>query len=362
MSLLVVALMVVGLGLLVYGAEWLVKGAARLARMAGISPLVVGLTVVAFGTSAPELAVSLKSAISGQSDLTLGNVIGSNIFNVLFILGASALVAPLLVSRQLVRFDVPVMVAVSVAGMLMALDGGISRLDGALLVGTLVVYTCILAWKSRRDTKAAAELDPELATDIKPTAREVLLDLGRVIGGLALLVIGSRWLVSGAVDLAQYFGVSELVIGLTIVAAGTSLPEVATSIMAAWRGEREIAVGNVVGSNTFNILCVLGFTALVKPIGVSPDLLKFDMPVMIAVAFACVPIFVTGRTISRSEGLLLLLSYVVYTITLIHFSRGHAWDHWALVAATAVIGVWLLVITIRMFTGKRTGTAPDGQI
>jgi cation:H+ antiporter len=335
-----VVLFVAGLGLLVLGAEWLVKGASRLAAALGISPLVIGLTVVAYGTSAPEMAVSIKSAWAGQPDLALGNVVGSNIFNVLFILGVSALVAPLVVSSQLVRLDVPVMIGLSGLTLLMARDGSIGRLDAALLFSGAVAYTVFQVRQSRKESAAVRE---EYGKEYGPRLTGTAANVAFIGAGLALLVLGSRWLVNGAVAFAQALGVSELVIGLTIVAAGTSLPEVATSILAAVRGERDIAVGNVVGSNIFNILAVLGLSGLVAPSGlpVSPALVAFDAPVMIAVAVACLPIFASGATIARWEGALFLFFYVAYTAYLVLAAQQHD----ALPAFSTVMQLFVLPLT-----------------
>jgi cation:H+ antiporter len=335
-----VVLFVAGLGLLVLGAEWLVKGASRLAAALGISPLVIGLTVVAYGTSAPEMAVSIKSAWAGQPDLALGNVVGSNIFNVLFILGVSALVAPLVVSSQLVRLDVPVMIGLSGLTLLMARDGSIGRLDAALLFSGAVAYTVFQVRQSRKESAAVRE---EYGKEYGPRLTGTAANVAFIGAGLALLVLGSRWLVNGAVAFAQALGVSELVIGLTIVAAGTSLPEVATSILAAVRGERDIAVGNVVGSNIFNILAVLGLSGLVAPSGlpVSPALVAFDAPVMIAVAVACLPIFASGATIARWEGALFLFFYLAYTAYLVLAAQQHD----ALPAFSTVMQLFVLPLT-----------------
>lgn len=318
----ILLLMIGGLITLVTGAECLVRGASRLAAALRISPLIIGLTIVAFGTSSPELAVSVQSALGGQADVAIGNVVGSNIFNVLFILGASALITPLIVAQQLVRFDVPLMIGVSIAAWLFALNGYVERWEGALLFAGIVAYTVFLGVQSRRERNAAviAEYETEYKLKHPFSWLQGLLDIGMAGGGLALLVVGARWFVDGAVGAAEALGVSELVIGLTIVAAGTSLPEVATSIVAAFRGERDIAVGNVVGSNVFNILAVLGLTALVAPgsgVPVSTSALWLDMPFMIVVAIACLPIFFTGYLIARWEGLLFLGYYGIYTVFLI---------------------------------------------
>ncbi len=334
-------LLILGLGLLIVGAELLVRGASRLASAFGISPLVIGLTVVAFGTSSPEMAVSVMSAYEGQADLAVGNVVGSNIFNVLFILGLSAVITPLLVSRQLIRLDVPIMIGISVLLLLLTLDGSINRLDAALLFAGIISYTAFQIYQSRREKKASVDEE----TIEKPhTPLQWLINIGFVLGGLALLVIGSNWLVDGAVFIAQRFGVSELIIGLTIVAAGTSLPEVATSVIASIRGQRDIAVGNVVGSNIFNILAVLGLSGLVSPasIAVSASALQFDIPVMVAVALACLPIFFTGRVIARWEGFVFLAYYIIYTVYLILASTQNP----ALTTLTPALVWFVLPITV----------------
>ena len=352
MNMLTFFLFVLGLVSLVAGAECLVRGASRLAAALGVSPLVIGLTVVAFGTSTPELAVSVQAAWSAEGDLSLGNVIGSNVFNVLFILGISAVITPLAVAHQLLRLDVPVMIAVSVLTLLLGLDGAIGRLDGALFVTGMLVYTGWLIRTSRRETAADAAVSSSTATRKAGSTRRLLADIASILIGLALLVLGSRWLVQGAVAAATALGVSQLVIGLTVVAAGTSLPEVAASVAAAVRGERDIAVGNVVGSNIFNILLVLGLSSLVTPDGVrvSPAALGFDIPVMIATAVACLPVFYTGGTISRWEGGLFLAYYVIYTTYLImnaahyaalgSFRMAMLWFVIPLTVVTLAVSVW----------------------
>ncbi|MDA0842280.1 MAG: calcium/sodium antiporter [Planctomycetota bacterium] len=317
-----IVLFVVGLALLIVGAELLVRGASKLARSFGIPSLIVGLTVVAFGTSAPEFAVSVKSALTGQSSIAVGNVVGSNIFSVLFILGLSALISPLVVSKQLIRFDVPLMIGASILVFLLAWDHRLTRLDGSLLFGGLILYTAFLIYHGRKHSNHEK---PSQVPIQQLEKRSAITNVVFIIAGLVLLVIGSRLLVNSAVAFAQFFGVSELLIGLTIVAAGTSLPEVVTSIIASLRGERDIAVGNVVGSNLFNLLGVLGLSALVAPtaIDVAPSVLSFDLPLMISVAFACLPIFFTGGIISRWEGGLLFAYYFAYTAYLILMVTRH---------------------------------------
>ncbi|MDH0623351.1 calcium/sodium antiporter [Pseudomonas chengduensis] len=325
MTLMTYVYLIAGLVLLVAGAEVLVRGAAKLAAQFGIPPLVIGLTVVAFGTSAPETAVSVQSALNGSGDLAIGNVVGSNIANVLLILGVTALVAPLVVSRQLIRLDVPIMIGASLVTFGLAWDGELSRFDGALLFAGVLAYTGFLIYSARKDKGGDDdEFAKEFGLNEAPKPYAWAINLGLIIAGLVLLVVGSNFLVEGAVTLARALGISELVIGLTVVAVGTSLPELATSILAAIKGERDIAVGNIVGSNIFNLLCVLGLASMVAPaaIAVSPNALAFDFPVMIAVAIACLPIFFSGYRINRWEGLLFLGYYVAYTLYLVMFSTG----------------------------------------
>ncbi len=326
-----------GLGALVAGAELLVRGASRLALLFGISPLVVGLTVVSFGTSAPELAVSVQSAWSGQVDIAIGNVVGSNIFNVLVILGISALVVPLVVHQQLIRQEVPIMIGVSLLLWALAADGSIGRAEGLLFVGMLLGYTALLVWQSRREGRQVnVEYEEAFGDGVPGWRNHWSVQIALILAGLALLVLGARWLVEAAVEFARFLGVSKLIIGLTIVAAGTSLPEVATSVLAALRGERDIAVGNVVGSNIFNILGVLGVSAAVAPadLSVAPQVLGFDLPVMAGIAVICLPIFFTDSQITRGNGALLLALYAAYTAYL----AMHATGHGALAAYAEIMG------------------------
>ncbi len=327
MGIIPVILLIAGLFLLAAGAEALVRGAARLAAFMGISPLVIGLTIVSFATSAPEMAVSVLSAISGQADIAVGNIVGSNILNVLLILGLSAAIAPLVVSRKLIRMDVPIMIGVSFLMLIFAYDEKISRAEGCILFSGIIAYTLFSIHQSKteksyRERQNSRKSDGDMETE----NRKIVTNLVLILGGLTSLVLGSQWLVRGASSIAKAVGVSELVIGLTVVAAGTSLPEVATSLVASIRGERDIAVGNVVGSNIFNILAALGLTGIAAPngIAVSEAALRFDIPVMIAVAISCLPIFFLGYNISRWEGLLFLAYYVAYTAYLVLKSTQHA--------------------------------------
>ncbi len=343
MSGMVFATMGVGLALLIVGAELLVRGASRLAGALGISPLVVGLTVVAYGTSSPEIAVSIRSALAGQADLAVGNVVGSNICNVLLILGVSSMIAPLAVAQRLVRLDVPVIIGLSLLTYLFALDGTFGRLEGLLFTAGAAAYTVFLVWQSRRESAAIrAEYARELPS-VRLGAAGAATQVTLVVGGLALLLLGARWFLDGAIELAQSMGVSELVIALTVVAVGTSLPELATSVLAALRGERDIAVGNVIGSSLFNLLGVLGPAALLSPMGltVSTAALRFDLPVMIAVAVACLPIFANGNQIYRWEGLIFFAYYGAYTTFLIMDASRHA----ALPAYSWAMQVFVLPLT-----------------
>ena len=312
--------------MLVAGAELLVRGASRLAAYVGIPPLIIGLTVVAYGTSSPEMAVSVKSGLQGNADIAVGNVVGSNIFNVMFILGISAMITPLLVSRQLIKLDVPLMILVSILAFLFGMNGVISRSEGVILFLGILLYTIFLIFQSRKERIVSGdEFTREYGYKGRKPLVQWLFNLLLIVVGLIMLVYGAQLLVDGSISLARIMGVSDIVIGLTIVAAGTSLPEVATSVIASFKGERDIAVGNVIGSNIFNILGVLGLTAMVSPAGipVAPAVLTFDLPVMLAVALACLPIFFTGGVISRWEGVLFFGYYIAYTLYLILRSANH---------------------------------------
>ncbi len=317
---------ILGLAALVMGAELLVRGAGRLATTVGISPLVVGLTVVAFGTSAPEIAVSVNAALSGNTDLAVGNVVGSNIFNVLFILGISALITPLVVHAQIIRQEIPILIGSCLLLFAICSDDRIGPTEAAMLLAALAAYTVFLIMQSRKESQAIQ--DEYAAENVKQSNwdKPIVVQIVLIIAGLGLLVQGSEWLVDAAVIFAKLLGVSDIVIGLTIVAAGTSMPEVATSIMAAIKGERDIAVGNVVGSNTFNILGGLGITGLLAPAGVvvPASVMNFDLWVMLAVSFACIPVFLTGREIARWEGAVFLVYYIAYVTYLILASQQHA--------------------------------------
>lgn len=351
-----------GLLALIAGATLLVRGASRLALAFGISPLVVGLTVVAFGTSAPEMAVSVGAVLGGRVDMAIGNVVGSNVFNVLFILGASAVIAPLVVHVQVIRQEVPIMIGASLLLLLLGLDGRIAWFDALLLIVLMLAYTGFLIVQSRRETQAAKD---EYAEALAPAAaatwdRSPLVQAGLVIAGLGALVLGSHWLVEAAVVFARALGVSDVVIGLTIVAAGTSLPEVATSLAAAIKGERDIAVGNVVGSNIFNILGCLGLSGLAAGstgLVVPPSLLSFDIWVMLAVALACIPVFLTGREIARWEGAVFLLYYVAYVAYLILAAQQHDALRTYTLAMTGFVLPLTVVTMVAVLLRRRTPPA-----
>lgn len=352
MSIVDVGLFLAGLALLVGGGELLVRGASRLAVLIGISPLVVGLTVVALGTSAPELAVAIQATLRDQSDIALGNAVGSNTFNILFILGITALISRLSVEDQLVRLDVPVLIVVSTLLLLLAQDGRLGRVEGGILAGLLVVYVIVLIVLSRREQARLG--DVELPGRRAGGKRHgVLWQVGMIVVGLAMLVLGARWLVDSAVTMARSLGVSELIIGLTVVAAGTGAPEVATSVIATIRGQRDIAVGNVVGSSIFNILAVLGITSIVASAGmpVASAALSFDIPVMLVASIACLPIFFTGGCVERWEGAVFLAYYVAYVSYLILDATGHAAMHGYSIVMLAFVmpltAITLAVLSVR---------------
>jgi len=315
-----ILLFIAGLITLIIGAEFLVRGASHLATFFGVSPLVIGLTIVAVGTASPEIAVSLHAAASGQGDLTLGNVLGSNIFNLLFILGITSITTPIIIAEQLIRKDAPIMVGISLLTFSLALDGNLDWLDGAILLLCLILYTVFALRQTKEESKEVQkEYAQEFGKQEPRNPQTIIVNIVLILIGLGLLVLGSDWLVESATEIAKAMGVSELVIGLTIVAIGTSLPEVATSVIAALKGESDIAVGNVIGSNIFNLLGVLGLGALLAPDGVAvaERVLRFDLPVMVFVAIVTLPIFYIDNRVSRVEGGLLLSYYLFYVLYVI---------------------------------------------
>lgn len=307
--LMITAGLLAGLVLLYFGAEGLVRGAASLALRAGITPLVVGLTVVAFGTSAPEMVVSTKAAWLGQGGIAVGNVVGSNIFNIAVILGLSALLRPMVVRMQLLLFDMPLVILASLVALLFLRDDQLARPEAALLFAGIIAYTAINIILARREK--SREIASEFAEGTPHASGRLAVDLLYVLGGLALLVLGARLFVAAAVELARLWGVSEAVIGLTIVAAGTSLPELATSILAAARKQDDIAIGNIVGSNVFNLLAILGAAGLVRPLEAS-GIGAMDLGMMVLTALVLLPMMRTRMMLGRWEGALLLALYGGY--------------------------------------------------
>lgn len=308
-----------GLAGLFFGGEWLVKGSSRLARSFGISALIIGLTIVAIGTSMPELIVSTDAALRGSSDISVGNVIGSNIANIGLILGIAGLISPMVVKTSLVRREIPIMVGVTLLLLLLVGDGTISQGDGLLLLVGMVAFISLLIYAEQRASTAEqaleagveAELEAEIDGNI--TAKQRPREALRVVLGIALLVVGARLTVDGAVALARGIGVSELVIGITLVAVGTSLPELATSVVAAFRGEADISIGNVVGSNIANILLILGVTSVISPVSVAPQIIRLDIWVALGFALVLFP-FALNQKLTRWEAGVLLAVYVGYIL------------------------------------------------
>ncbi len=307
------AYIILALLLLFAGAEGLVRGSSSLALRAGLSRLMVGLTIVAFGTSAPELVVSIKAALSQQGDISVGNVVGSNSFNIGVILGITALLCPIPVHRQIIRIDAPIALGVAGLLLLLLLNNTLGRVEGLLLFTGIVAYTFMNVVLARRQAGASGA-DPG-DTSVPSVSRHWGIDVAYILGGLVVLVFGSRLLVDHSIILAKAFGVSEAVIGLTIVAAGTSMPELATSVVAAFRKQPDIAIGNVVGSNVFNILGILGLASIVSPLH-APGISSLDYTVMIGFTVLLIPLLYTGRLLHRLEGTLLLVLYGVYLFIL----------------------------------------------
>jgi cation:H+ antiporter len=307
-------LLIVGLALLVGGGEWLVRGASSIALRLRLSPLVVGLTIVAFGTSAPELFISVQAALEGSPDLAMGNVIGSNICNLALVLGITAAITSVPVRQDSMRIDWPVTMGASFLLYLVVLDNLINWPEGLLFMVLLVTYTYLIIRKSRRETKSAEELVEEL--DIPPPTASLGKDLLLIVVGTVGLAFGSNWFVDGAQDLAITFGVSERVVGITVLALGTSLPELVTAVIAAVKKETDIALGNLMGSNIFNILSILGITSVIAPIRVNDVIIHSDMIWMLLITFLILPMMLYRRTIARLEGLILLgiYGYYIYSV------------------------------------------------
>jgi cation:H+ antiporter len=335
-----------GLVLLIAGAELMVRAAVRVAARLHVRPLIIGLTIVALGSSAPQMAVSLQATLAQNPDIAVGSVIGSSIFNILVTLGLSALIIPLRVSRQLVRLDIPLMIGASLLVCVLAWNGALTRVDGMMLLTALVVYLGLLLRQSRHS--ARPQSSPHEGPEV-PWVSSLLM----IAGGLAMLVYAGHLLLGAAVSFATDLGLSERIIGLTVVAVCTSLPELATSLIAALRGQREIAVGNVIGSNLFNLLGVLGVTALIapSPLSVSPNALSFDLPVMLGVAVLCLPVFYSGYRVTRTEGLLFLALYLAYGLHVVSFTTGMPLagqlEHLMLFFALPALVTFLLFTSLR---------------
>ncbi len=316
------ALGLAGLVALAAGGEFVVMGAAHLARRLGLSPLLIGVTVVSLGTSAPELAVSVDAALAGKAEVSVGNVVGSNLLNTLVVLGVSSLIVPLVVTQRLVWWDVPIMIGATVLVLGLGWDGNLGAVDGGILLVLLATYLVVATLLSPREGAAVQrEYESEFGEAAGMTLPRSLLVAAM---GLVLLIVGADFFVEAAVALARGLGVSELVISLTVVAIGTSLPELVTAVVAALRGEDDIAVGNVVGSNIMNLLLILGLAALLATGGlaVAPEILTFDLPMCTAAAVACLPIFWTGHRMERVEGGVFVLAYTAYSSVLVLSALG----------------------------------------
>lgn len=314
--------LILGLVTLVIAGEFLVRGAVGIAKKFHISSLVIGMTVISFGTSAPELIVSIQAAMGGHPEIAIGNVVGSNIANIALVLGLTVLILPLAVDRNSKIIDYPMMMLATALFALFALDGQIQNYEGAVLFSILVVFTYLLIRNSRRKTKKLAAEAEENAEDIAKVKDNPLISILFLIIGLTGLFFGADWLVKGAIDIAKDFGMEERVIGVTVVAFGTSVPELITSAMAAIKGETDISIGNLIGSNIFNIMAVVGITAMITPIGVSESTINSDMLWMIGIAVALLPIMILGKKIGRFKGALLVSTYILY-ITILVLNINH---------------------------------------
>lgn len=316
-------LFAIGLAVVVVGAELVLRGGTQVALIFRIPPIVIGLTVVSIGTSTPELAVGITAANQGHGPLALGNIAGTNIVNILLILGLSALIRPLPTRSDSVKLDVPVMIGSAFALILMCADGELTRTEGLLMLSGAVVYTVALVSLSRRQGLAMREefaqaFGPQTPRD-GTTTRNLAWHGGMLIAGMMLCVLGAQWLVEGASAIARAQGVSDAFIGLTIVAIGTSAPELVTTLLATIRNERDVAIGNLIGSSVYNILAILGLTALLasRPLEVTDEILLVDLPLAAIVALVCLPVFRTDRRVSRPEGAAFVLAYLAYLTSLI---------------------------------------------
>jgi cation:H+ antiporter len=315
-------LLIIGFLGVYFGAEWLVKGSSNLSRALGVRPLVIGLTVVAFGTSSPELAVSLTASIKESSEIAIGNIIGSNIANIGLVLGITAMIFPLKVERNIIKNELPLMIAISVVFYLMAMDKKIGFIDGSFLFTGIILFTGYHIYRTIRSNSRSHNLTS--VTDMAGVAnkqslakrKKLLINILSIVVGLAGLLIGAHLLVKGAIFIAGRCGISEMVIGLTVVAFGTSIPEMATSVVSAFRKEAELCVGNIIGSNIFNILMVIGSVALIRPLNVTQESLFFELPAMLLFSAVLIPMMMGTWAINRIKGFVLVFGYCAFVVLL----------------------------------------------
>ncbi|MBO6523791.1 MAG: calcium/sodium antiporter [Balneolaceae bacterium] len=351
-----IALFIAGLVALIAGAELFLKAVDHFGLKWGISPLIMGLTVVAFATGAPELAISIKAAASGSADLVLGNIIGSNVANILLILGITSLIAPINITRRIIKIDVPIVIVVSIVLMILAFDGKLTTIDGVILLGGFIaysIYTYIHIQKSKEDETEQIFEYEKSEDELAKGSWFYIKNGGMLLIGLVMIVLGSNWMVESAVVIATVLGLSELVIGLTIVSIGTSLPEVATSLSAARKGNADIAVANVLGSNLYNVLLTLGLTLIIAPnvLDVSAKAINLDLPFMVAVSIACIPIFIAGFNLTRMDGSIFLFYYSSYLTYLVLDAVSSSIVPtielamlWVIVPATVLYMIWRIYI------------------
>lgn len=310
-------LLVVGLAMLILGGDLLVRGASRIALRFKISPLVVGVTIVAFGTSAPELLISIQAALAGSPDITMGNVVGSNICNLALVLGVTALIAPIPVNSDSIKIDWPMTMGSALLLYFLVREGYVNDYEGVMFIVLLILYVVFIIRRSRKNNISPEELGIEIEAPTDAEKKTMVKDVFLILIGGAGLYFGSDWFVNSAKDLAIYLGVSERIVGVTVVAIGTSLPELVTSVVAAFKRETDLALGNLMGSNIFNILSILGITSLIAEIEVSDIILNSDLIWMLAITLVILPMMAFNKKIDRYEGLILLATYIFYTVNVI---------------------------------------------
>ena len=362
-----ILLFIAGLAALIAGAELFLKGVDQFGIKWGVSPVIMGLTVVAFATGAPELAISLQAAANGSADLVLGNIVGSNIANILLILGITSFLKPLQITRRMVRVDVPIVIGASILLFVLAYDRALSASDGVILLLGLAAYSIFTYFQIKKDRASGRKMEMEHLEEEQAKLAQgwffYTKNIGFLILGLILVVLGSGWMVDSAVSIARLLGLSELVIGLTIVSIGTSLPEIATSMSAARKGSADIAVANVMGSNLYNILLTLGLTLVIAPgvLDVSLDAIRLDLPFMVAVSIACIPVFIAGFNLTRTDGILFLSYYLGYLCYLVmhalnssYLDLFHLVFFWGILPVSAAYMIWRLY-TYRRYIKKAIG-------